>query len=218
MTKIVSVQNQNINQQGQRDLSAGRSKMADAAQVAQKAAGTVFGFFTHPITVILTVGSLVDAFVPGPDFSRFLVSLASGIVMARGIGAMKKTFAPDKPAWIRSGSPASQASSVIEITKDNFKKEVLESKAPVILDAYATWCPPCKAVAPIFDTLSREMSGKVKFVKFNVDSDASLARELDITSMPTFLMFKEGKMVGRETGVPSLDKNAFAFNLIGHIL
>lgn len=107
---------------------------------------------------------------------------------------------------------------MIEITKANYKKEVLESKTPVILDAYATWCPPCKAVAPILDKLSNEMSGKVKFVKFNVDSDAALAKELNITAMPTFLMFKGGKIVNRQTGVTTLDKNAFAWNLVKHLL
>lgn len=219
MTTIVNTQNKTIDQKEQGFFSICRSKMADAAQVAQKAAGKVFGFCTHPVTVFFAVGCLSNSYLPLPGSLRFPVSYAAASAAQIGVMVMKmKTRASEKAAPIAATFPASKASTVIEITKANYKKEVLESKTPVILDAYATWCPPCKAVAPIFDQLSNEMSGKVKFVKFNVDSNTSLAKELNITSMPTFLMFKGGKIVNRQVGITTLDKNEFALNLVKHLL
>ncbi len=100
-----------------------------------------------------------------------------------------------------------QGSLVGTVTGANFKKEVLQSKMPVVVDAYANWCPPCKAVAPIFASLSSEMKGKVKFVKFNVDEERSLAKDLNIEAMPTFLFYKNGECVGKHTG--AMDKDGF---------
>jgi thioredoxin 1 len=219
MTTIVNTQNKTIDRMEENFFSVCRSKMKDAAQVAQKAAGNVFGFCTHPTTVFFAVGSLLNSYLPLPEYLRFPASYAAATAAQVGVMVMKmKTRASEKAAPIAATIPLSKASTLIEITKANYKKEVLESKTPVILDAYATWCPPCKAVAPLLDQMSNEMHGKVKFVKFNVDSDASLAKELNITSMPTFLMFKGGKMVNRQVGVDTLNKNEFALNLIKHLL
>lgn len=97
--------------------------------------------------------------------------------------------------------------TLIHLTAENYQTEVLESEIPVVLDAYASWCGPCKIVAPIFSELNSEMSNTVKFVKLNVDKEQALAKELGIQAMPTILFFKNGEVVNRHVGV--LDKEGF---------
>ena len=92
---------------------------------------------------------------------------------------------------------------VISLTKDNFDAEVLQSKLPVVVDAYAVWCGPCKQMTPIFDELEKELAGVYKLCKVNVDEERDLAIKLSIQSIPTFVFFKEGKMVGKESGYMS---------------
>jgi thioredoxin 1 len=88
----------------------------------------------------------------------------------------------------------------VNITSDNFKKEVLESKLPVVLDMYASWCGPCQQIAPVFEELAKELSAKCKLGKVNIDEERSLAIEYSVSSVPTFIFIKEGKVVGKETG------------------
>ncbi len=101
---------------------------------------------------------------------------------------------------------------VITLTKANYQKEVQESDLPIVLDVYANWCEPCKAVAPIFSQLSKELTGKVKFVKLDIDKEESLAKSLGIEVVPTFLFFKKGKVVQRCNGVA--DQNVLAVEII----
>jgi thioredoxin 1 len=108
-----------------------------------------------------------------------------------------------------------KGSEIVTVNKENFQKEVLESELPVVLDAYATWCPPCRAMAPIFTAISKEMSGKVKFVKFNIDEDSALAGELEVSAVPTFIFFKDGKP--QETLQGGLAKDAFV-DKINHMI
>ena len=96
---------------------------------------------------------------------------------------------------------------VISVTKEQFAKEIEQSEIPVVMDCYAKWCPPCKKMAPIFEELSHEWANQIKFVKLDVDADPTLARELSVRSMPTFLFFKDGKVVGRHVG--ALPKDDF---------
>lgn len=109
-----------------------------------------------------------------------------------------------------------QDSLVGTVTGANFKKEVLQSKMPVVVDAYATWCPPCKAVAPVFASLSSEMKGKIKFVKFNVDEERSLAKDLNIEAMPTFLFYKNGECVGKHAG--AMDRDGFKAEFVKYFV
>ncbi len=83
------------------------------------------------------------------------------------------------------------------VTKDNFNCEVIRSSKPVVVDFFATWCPPCKNFEPIFNQLSQEMPD-IKFVKVCVDKDAELASQYNVMSIPTLVIFKEGKPVGKE--------------------
>jgi len=81
----------------------------------------------------------------------------------------------------------------ITITKSNFESEVLNSSIPVLVDFWATWCGPCRMIAPIVEEIAHEYEGKLKVGKVNVDEEQDLAVEYNIASIPTLLLFKDGK-------------------------
>jgi len=89
---------------------------------------------------------------------------------------------------------------VIHLGSDNWKQEVADSTVPVLVDFWAPWCGPCRAIAPVIDELSEELSGKMKFGKVNVDDNRELAAQFEIRSIPTMLVFRGGvvqqQMVG----------------------
>ncbi|NLY49056.1 MAG: thioredoxin [Clostridiales bacterium] len=88
----------------------------------------------------------------------------------------------------------------IKITKNNFKDEVLNSKEPVLLDFWASWCGPCRMVAPIIEEIANEADG-VKVGKVNVDEEGELAAMFNIMSIPTIMVFKDGKITSAAVGV-----------------
>ena len=94
----------------------------------------------------------------------------------------------------------------LAITKDNFKSAVLESKQPVLVDFWAAWCRPCQMLGPIVESLAEEVKGLAVVAKVNVDEQAELANQFRIMSIPTVLVFKEGKVVNSIIGVRSKDE------------
>ena len=90
---------------------------------------------------------------------------------------------------------------MLEISKDNFKKEVLESEKLVLVDFWAPWCAPCKIIAPIVEKLAEELKDQVKVGKSNVDENPDIATNLSVLNIPTLILFKDGKEVGRMIGV-----------------
>lgn len=88
----------------------------------------------------------------------------------------------------------------ITITKDNFENEVLRSELPVIVDFWATWCGPCRMLAPELEAFAKENEGKVKVGKVNVDDEGELAQRFGIMSIPTLLVFDGGEMVKKNVG------------------
>lgn len=89
------------------------------------------------------------------------------------------------------------------ITSDQFTHEVVQSDVPVVVDFFATWCPPCRALAPILDELAVEMAGQVKFVKVNVDEEGMLANRYRINAVPALLVFQAGRLVDQLAGLQS---------------
>jgi thioredoxin 1 len=86
------------------------------------------------------------------------------------------------------------------VTDASFEQEVLKSSEPVLVDFHATWCGPCKAMAPALDQVAKEMAGKVKVVKVDVDENPAITGQYGIRAMPTLLIFKGGKVAAQHTG------------------
>ncbi len=88
----------------------------------------------------------------------------------------------------------------VEVTDGNFKNEVLDSQTPVLIDFWASWCGPCKMIAPIIEELASEYDGKMKFGKLDVDANPQISMQFGIRSIPTLLVFKGGKVVDQIVG------------------
>jgi thioredoxin 1 len=88
----------------------------------------------------------------------------------------------------------------VNITSSNVESEIKQSSLPVVIDFFASWCGPCQQVGPIFEELSKELCDKYKFAKVNIDEERDLAIQHNVSSVPTFIFIKNGKVVGREQG------------------
>lgn len=93
--------------------------------------------------------------------------------------------------------------STLHFTDANFKKEVLESDLPVLVDFWATWCGPCKMIAPFIDELAKEYAGKMKIGKVDVDNNSKVATQYAVMSIPTLIFFKKGKVMQQLVGAAS---------------
>lgn len=91
----------------------------------------------------------------------------------------------------------------IVFTDQNFDQEVLKSDKPTLVDFWAPWCGPCQMMGPIVEELAREMEGKAKIGKLNVDENSQVAQTFGIMSIPTIMIFKGGKMIKQLVGVQS---------------
>lgn len=91
-------------------------------------------------------------------------------------------------------------SKATTIASYEFESEVLDADAPVLVDFYATWCPPCRMIAPVLDQLAGEFAGRVKIVKVNIDESPELAEQLLVNAVPTLVAFAGGRVVDRIEG------------------
>jgi len=98
------------------------------------------------------------------------------------------------------------AGLVKEISDADFQNEVMESSVPVLVDFWAPWCGPCRAIAPVVDELASELDGKVKFVKINIDENPQVASQLGVRSIPTLKVFVSGAEKNQMVGAGSKDQ------------
>ena len=101
------------------------------------------------------------------------------------------------------------------VTDDSFEADVLKSDVPVLVDYWAEWCGPCKAIAPVLEELAGEFDGKLQIAKLNIDEHDAVAAEYGVRAIPTMILFKGGKAA--ETLVGMMPKAALWAKLAGHV-
>ena len=94
------------------------------------------------------------------------------------------------------------------VSDSNFESEVLQATGPVLVDFYAEWCGPCKAMSPIIDELSASMASKLKVVKVNIDESPNAPTKYGVRGVPTFMIFKDGKVIDQRVG--GMSKSQFS--------
>ena len=104
----------------------------------------------------------------------------------------------------------------LHVTNASFEAEVLRSSEPVLVDFWATWCPPCRMIAPAVEELASEYAGKAKVAKLDVDENPEIAQRYGVQSIPTLLVFKDGQVVEQRVG--ALPKAEMARMLDAHAL
>lgn len=90
---------------------------------------------------------------------------------------------------------------IVSFNQENFKKQILEADRPVLVDFYAEWCPPCRVLSPILEEIMEKYQDKIKIAKLNIDEGRALALEYNIMSVPTLIIFRNGKEIKRIVGL-----------------
>ena len=106
-------------------------------------------------------------------------------------------------------------SNALDINDGNFEAEVVNSSELTIVDFWAPWCGPCRKLGPVLDEIAQDFEGKIKIVKLNTDENLKTAKEYSVSSLPTLLIFKEGKPVERLVGL--MPKTSIITNIEKHL-
>ena len=105
-----------------------------------------------------------------------------------------------RPDWSPTMTGTEKTSKTVTVTDDSFSEDVLSSSTPVLVDFWATWCGPCKMVAPVLEEIAGEKAGTLTVAKLDVDANPATARDFQVVSIPTMILFKDGKPVKRIVG------------------
>lgn len=106
------------------------------------------------------------------------------------------------------------AGDIVNINDNQFKTEVLDSQTPVLVDFWATWCAPCRAIAPVLEELAGQYQGKVKIAKMDVDHNQETPQQFGVRSIPTLLLFKNGQVVEQVVGAVPKSRLEEAFKKV----
>jgi thioredoxin 1 len=107
------------------------------------------------------------------------------------------------------------SNNISAITDSSFEKDVIESQLPVLIDFWAPWCGPCKAIAPILEDLAQQYDGKLKIVKLDVDNNPATPPKFGVRGIPTLILFKDGQVQATQVGL--LNKSELASFIDSHI-
>lgn len=174
------------------------SKMIRAVNCTKMIVNKIFDILLAPMFGLCAFNTLALSYFGNVSLTKS-ISLSIGCYIVGMIPSIiRQGFLP---LYRMSHAKESLDSKVVKITKENFQTEVMQSTIPVVLDASASWCIPCKKVASIFSEISQELEGKVKFAKFDVDEQKELSEGLKIKVMPTLIFLQDGIILGRHHGM-----------------
>src|SRR6267378_2059983 len=142
----------------------------------------------------------MGALASSPRFDHLILGADSLRLIAAGTGVRNVLTGGRQIAGFPQGADRMASVDVVVFTDDNFQSEVLGSKDPVLVDFWAAWCGPCRAIAPLVDQLAAEYKGKLKVGKLDIDAHQNVPQKYGVMSIPTLLLFKNGQVADQIVG------------------